>query len=134
MTSPLYSLPVWCVLQADGDKAISTNRGAVPVQFCSTKASPPLVQRCVQRALRVTKPRHVVATVAEAHRIWWSDPLWCVAPHRRIVDASTGRLTVTLAVALAVVARAARDAVVVSSLRIRSAQATADSSPACGAP
>ena len=113
MTSPLYSLPLWCILQADGDKAISTNRGAVPVQFCSTKASPPLIQRCLQRALRVTKPRHVVATVAEAHRNWWSDPLWCVAPHRRVVDASTGRQTVTLAVALAVVERAARDAVVV---------------------
>jgi mannose-1-phosphate guanylyltransferase len=113
MTNSVYGLPLWCILQADGDKAISTNRGAVPVQFCSAKASPPLVQRCIQRALLVTKPRHVVATVAEAHRVWWSDPLWCVAPQRRIVDASTGRLTVTLAVALAVVERAARDAVVV---------------------
>jgi mannose-1-phosphate guanylyltransferase len=113
MTSPLYSLPLWCILQADGDKAISTNCGAVPVQFCRTKASPPLVQRCVQRALCLTKPRHVVATVADAHRSWWSGPLWCVAPHRRIVDASIGRLTLTLAVALAVVKRAARDAVVV---------------------
>ena len=113
MTSPLYSLPLWCILQADGDKAISTNRGAVPVQFCSTKASPPLIHRCLQRGLRVTKPRRIVATVAEAHRIWWSDPLWCIAPHRRVVDASTGRPTVTLAVALAVVARAAGDAVLV---------------------
>ncbi|MFL6603039.1 MAG: hypothetical protein ACJ8R9_17165 [Steroidobacteraceae bacterium] len=113
MTSPLYNLPLWCILQADGDKAISTNYGAVPVQFCSTKASPLLVQRCVQRALCVTKPRHVVATVAEAHRSWWSGPLWCVAPHRRIVDATTGRLTVTLAVALAIVERTAREAVVV---------------------
>jgi mannose-1-phosphate guanylyltransferase len=113
MTSPLYNLPLWCILQADGHKSISTNRGAVPVQFCRTKASPPLVQRCVQRALCLTKPRHIVATVADAHRSWWSGPLWCVAPHRRIVDASTGQLTATLAVALAVVERAARDAVVV---------------------
>lgn len=109
----MYNLPLWCILQADGHKAVSTNCGAVPVQFCRTKASPPLVQCCVQRALCLTKPRHVVATVADAHRSWWSGPLWCVAPHRRIVDASTGRLTATLAVALAVVERAARDAVVV---------------------
>lgn len=113
MTSPLYSLPLWCILQADGDKAVLTNKGAVPVQYCGTGDSLPLVQRCLQRALRVTKPRHIVATVADAHRIWWSDPLWCIAPRRRVVDASTGRPTVTLAVALGLIERTAGDAVVV---------------------
>jgi len=113
MTSALRKLPLWCVVQADGDKACTTPEGAVPVQYCRIGGSQPLIQRGVQRALSVTRRRQVIATVADAHRPRWSDPLWCIAPRRRVVDESTDRLTVTLAAALALVERATADALVV---------------------
>jgi len=113
MASALYKLPLWCIVQADGDRVYPTSRGPVPIQYWSTGDSPSLIQYSLHRALRLTKPRQIVATLAEAQRSWWSDPLWCIAPHRRVVDQSTGRPTVTLAAALAVVERAAGDALVV---------------------
>jgi mannose-1-phosphate guanylyltransferase len=85
----------------------------MPIQYCGTRDSPPPVQRSIHRALRITKPRQVVATVAELHRNWWQDLLWCVPPRRRIVDESSGRPTVTLAAALAVVEREAGDPLVI---------------------
>ena len=105
--------PLWCIVQADGDKACLTTRGAVPVQYCRLGDSQPLIQQVVQRALRITSPRHVVATVADTHRHWWVGPLWCIPAQRRIVDESTGRMTVTLAAALALIERSTPDAVVV---------------------
>jgi len=111
--SALYNLPLWCIVQADGDKAYWTSRGPVPMQYCATGDSLPLVQRSIHRALSITKARRIVATVAAAHRHWWSNPLWCIAPQRRVVDESTGRPTVTLAAALAIIERAARDALLV---------------------
>jgi len=113
VVSAPYNLPLWCIVQGDGDKAYWTSRGPVPMQFCTTGESRPLFQRSIHRALSITKSRRVVATVAEAHRQWWSNPLWCIAPQRRVVDESTGRPTVTLAAALAIVERAARDALLV---------------------
>ena len=104
---------LWCIVQSDGDKAYLTKDGAIPIQYCTLGEAQPLVQHAVQRALHVTVPRRVVATVADAHRHWWSGPLWCVPPQRRIVDESTGRMTVTLAAALALIERAAADAFVV---------------------
>jgi len=113
MTTAAYNLPLWCIVQADGDMTRLTSRGPVPLQYCKTADSPSPIQRSMNTALRMTKPRHIVATVAGTHRLWWSDPLWCVPPHRRIVDESSGRPTVTLAAALAVIERAAGDALVV---------------------
>jgi mannose-1-phosphate guanylyltransferase len=109
MTGLPYNLPLWCIVQADGDRLAVTNRGAIPIQYCSTRDSPAPIQRGLHRALRIAKPRQVVVTVAERHRNWWQDLLWCVPPNRRIVDESSGRPTVTLAAALAVVERQAGD-------------------------
>ncbi len=109
----MYNLPLWCVVQADGDKAYITNRGPLPIQYFSTSDCAPPIQRGIHRALSITRPRQVIATVAQAHRMWWSGPLWCVPPHRRVVDESTGRPTVTLAAALALVERLAGDALLV---------------------
>lgn len=113
MTGIPANVPLWCIIQADGDKAYATSRGSVPVQFCSIGGSQSLLQCNVQRALHFVRPRHVIATVAAGHRRWWSGPLWHVPPQRRIIDESTGRLTVTLAVALALVERSSADALVV---------------------
>jgi mannose-1-phosphate guanylyltransferase len=113
MTSELDKLPLWCVLQADGDKAVPTTRGPVPIQYCRLGDSPMLIQNGMRRALYVTRPRHIVVTVAEPHRTWWVGPLSCVPPQRRVVDESSGRLTVTLAAALALVERETPDAIVV---------------------
>jgi len=106
-------LPLWCIVQADGDRLQLTSRGPVPLQYCSMRESVVPIQRSLHRALRVTKPRQIVLTVAEAHRRWWLDPLWCIPPHRRVVDESSGRRTVTLAAALALVEREAGDPVLV---------------------
>jgi mannose-1-phosphate guanylyltransferase len=83
------------------------------MQYCTTGKSRPLIQRSIHRALSITKSRRVIATLAEAHRQWWSTPLWCIAPRRRVVDESAGRPTVTLAAAVAIVERAAPDALLV---------------------
>ncbi|HVP34225.1 MAG TPA: hypothetical protein VMT09_11325 [Steroidobacteraceae bacterium] len=86
----------------------------MPIQYWSTGQSFPLIQRSLHRALRLAKPRQIVATVADAHRGWWSDPLWCVPAHRRIVDESSGRPTVTLAAAMALIERSSgKDALLV---------------------
>jgi mannose-1-phosphate guanylyltransferase len=100
-------LPLWCIVQADSDRVCMTSRGAVPIQYWSAPEDLPLMQRSLHRALRLAKPRHVVATVASAHQNWWSDRLWCVPAHRRVVDESSGRPTVTLAAALALIEREA---------------------------
>ena len=114
MASSAYTPPpLWCIVQADGDKACLTSQGTVPIQYCRLGDAPPLLQQGVQRALRVTTPRRVVATIADVHRHWWLGPLWCIPPQRRIVDESTGRLTVTLAAALALIERLTADAFVV---------------------
>ncbi len=113
MASALHNLGLWCIVQADGDKACLTTRGSVPIQYCTTEDAPSLVQRSIHRALRITNPRRVVATVAQGHWKWWWGPLWCVPACRRIADESTGRQTVTLSAALALIERAAQDAVVV---------------------
>ena len=113
MSSDTPKVPLWCVVQADGDKAYLTSAGAVPIQYCRMGDSPQLIQEAMGRALRISGPRQVVATVADSHRGWWSGPLWCVAPQRRIVDEMTGRLTVTLAAALALIERAAPEALIV---------------------
>jgi len=113
MVSSVYTPPLWCIVQADGDKACVTGSGAVPLQYCRVGDAQSLIQHGVQRALRIATPRQVVATVADAHRHWWSGPLWCVPPQRRVVDESTGRMTVTLAAALALIERISADAFVV---------------------
>jgi mannose-1-phosphate guanylyltransferase len=114
MAAELYDLPLWCIVQADGDRVCVTTRGSVPIQYWRTLESPAPIQRSVHRALCIARPQRIVATVAEAHRTWWSDPLWCVPSRRRIVDESSGRPTVTLAAALALIEReAGRDALVV---------------------
>lgn len=114
MVVELSNLPLWCVVQADGDRVCLTSRGWVPIQYWRAQESPALIQRSVHRAFCIAKPQHVIATVAEAHRSWWSDPLWCVPASRRVVDESSGRPTVTLAAALALIEReAGRDALVV---------------------
>ena len=107
MARRLHDLPLWCIVQADGDRVCPTSRGPVPIQYWSASESLPLIQRSLHRALRIAKPRQIVVTVADVHRTWWSDPLWCVPPHRRIVDELSGRQTVTLAAALALVEREA---------------------------
>ncbi|HTT40264.1 MAG TPA: hypothetical protein VMH32_21640 [Burkholderiales bacterium] len=107
MLAPLSEPPLWCVVQADGDRMCLTSVGSVPIQYWRTHESPALIQRGLHRAFCIARPQHVVATVAEAHRSWWSDPLWCVPSARRIVDESSGRPTVTLAAALALIERQA---------------------------
>jgi mannose-1-phosphate guanylyltransferase len=113
VTTHLNNPPLWCIVQADGDRLVQTSRGAMPIQYCCTRGCPSPIQRSLHRALRITKPRQVVATVAELHRGWWQDLLWCIPPHRRIVDESSGRPTVTLAAALAVIEREAGDPLLV---------------------
>src|SRR5215472_14880161 len=107
MATSLSDLPLWCVVQADGDRMGLTSMGSIPIQYWRTQEAPALIQRSLHRAFCIAKPQRVVATVAEAHRSWWSDPLWCVPSSRRIVDRSSGRPTVTLAAALALVEREA---------------------------
>jgi len=114
MTGQVRDLPLWCIVQADGDRVCLTSRGPMPIQYCSTGQSFPLIQRSLHRALRLAKPRQIIATVADAHRGWWSDRLWCVPAQRRIVDESSGRPTVTLAAAMALIEHAAgKDALLV---------------------
>jgi mannose-1-phosphate guanylyltransferase len=114
MLGPLRNLPLWCIVQADGDRLCQTSCGLVPVQYWSTDQSPPLIQRGLHRALRLAKPRQIIATVADAHRHWWEERLWCVPARRRIVDESSGRPTVTLAAAMSLIEReAGSDAIVV---------------------
>ena len=113
MDYDLDKLPLWCIVQADGDKACATSGGSTPIQFCRMGDSPSLLQCALHRALNVAPRRRVIATVAAAHRRWWSQPLWCVSGERRIVDQSTGRLTVTLAAALALIEKEDADALVV---------------------
>lgn len=105
MVTALRDLPLWCIVQADGDRACQTSRGPVPIQYWSPDQSLPLIQRSLHRALRLAKPRQVIATVAESHRHWWAERLWCVPERRRVVDESSGRPVVTLAAALSVVER-----------------------------
>lgn len=105
MLAQLSELPLWCVVQADGDRTCLTSRGPVPLQYWRTLESPALIQRSLHRALCIAKPQRIVATVADAHRSWWRDPLWCVPNRRRIIDESSGRPTVTLAAALSLIER-----------------------------
>ena len=107
MSTQFSDLALWCVVQADGDRLCLTNKGPVPMQYWRTQESPALIQRSLHRAFCIAKPQCVVATVAETHRRWWTDPLWCVAGNRRVVDESSGRPTVTLAAALALIEREA---------------------------
>jgi mannose-1-phosphate guanylyltransferase len=107
MATQFSDLALWCVVQADGDRLCPTSKGPVPVQYWRTQESPAHIQRSLHRAFCITRPQCVVATVAEAHRRWWADPLWCVGSKRRIVDESSGRPTVTLAAALALIEREA---------------------------
>jgi mannose-1-phosphate guanylyltransferase len=114
MTQDRNELPLWCIVQADGDRVCLTSRGPVPIQYWSTPQSRPLIQSSLHRALRLTKPRQILATVADSHRNWWSDRLWCVPAERRVVDRSSGRPTVTLAAAMALIEReAGEDAMLV---------------------
>lgn len=107
MDSLLRNLPLWCIVQSDGDRLCQTSRGLVPIQYCSTEENLPLIQRGLNRAQRLARPRQIIATVADAHRRWWEERLWCVPPHRRIVDESSGRPTVTLAAAMSLIEREA---------------------------
>lgn len=107
MIGSLRSLPLWCIVQADGDRLCQTSRGLVPIQYWSTDGSLPMVQRSLHRALSIAQPRQIIATVADAHRHWWEQRLWCVAGRRRIVDESSGRPTVTLAAAMSLIEREA---------------------------
>jgi hypothetical protein len=91
MASSVRDLPFWCIVQADGDRLHLTSQGRVPIEYCHIQESLPPIQRSLHRALRITRPRQVVVTLAEVHRKWWLDPLWCVPPHRRVVDESSGR-------------------------------------------
>lgn len=108
MPGPLRNLPPWCVVQADGHRLCQTTRGLVPVQYWRVDQSPALIQRSLHRALRLAKPRQIIATVAEAHRHWWEERLWCVPARRRIVDESSGKPTVTLAAAMPLIEREER--------------------------
>lgn len=103
MIADLAHLPLWCIVQADGDRARATTQGSVPIQYWRTQGSPALIQRSLHRALSIARPQRVVATVANAHRFWWFEPLWCVPDRHRIIDESSGRPTVTLAAALALI-------------------------------
>jgi mannose-1-phosphate guanylyltransferase len=104
----------WCIVQADRDTAAATPCGPVPIQFCSAlPGSPSFLQRSLKLALQLVNCRRLIVTVAETHRAWWSEPLWWLPARRRIVDDSTGRLTVTLAVAVAQIERLAANAIVV---------------------
>ena len=105
MTGPLPNLPLWCILQADGDRLCLTTRGRIPTQYWSASVAPSLIQGSLHRALRIARPRQIITTVAASHRSWWSPPLWCIAPQHRIVDESSGRPTVTLAAAMALIER-----------------------------
>ena len=107
MAAQLTDLPLWCVVQADGDRMRLTSQGSIPIQYWRSLESPALVQRSLHRAMCIAKPQRIVATVADAHRGWWSEPLWCVPDRQRIVDESSGRPTVTLAAALALIEREA---------------------------
>ena len=107
MAAQLSDLPLWCVVQADGDRVHLTSRGSIPIQYWRTLESPASIQRSLHRALCIAKRQRIVATVADVHRSWWRDPLWCVPNRRRIVDESSGRPTVTLAAALSLIERAA---------------------------
>lgn len=105
MAAELTDLPLWCIVQADGDRAQVTTQGSVPIQYWRTLGSPALIQRSLHRALCVARPQRIIATVASSHRSWWSEPLWCVPTRHRVVDESSGRPTVTLAAALALIER-----------------------------
>lgn len=108
------NLPLWCIVQADGDRARLTSHGSVPLQYWGIGQGLTSMQRSLHRALRLASPRRTVVTVSEAHRNWWSDCLWCVPAQRRIVDESSGRQTVTLAAAMALIEReAGQDALLV---------------------
>ena len=97
MPAQMSDLPLWCIVQADGDRLCVTSVGSIPIQYWRSQESPALIQRSLHRAFCIAKPQRVVATVAEAHRSWWCDPLWCVPPTRRIVDESSGSRQLTLA-------------------------------------
>lgn len=105
MIPELANLPLWCIVQADGDRARVTPQGSIPIQYWRTRGSPALIQRSLHRALCIARPQRIVATVANAHRFWWFEPLWCVPEGHRVVDESSGRPTVTLAAALALIER-----------------------------
>jgi len=106
MAADFCARPLWCIVQADGDRTLLTSRGPIPRQYWRPQESQAMIQRSLHRALCVARPQRIVATVADAHRRWWSEPLWCVPGGRRIVDELSGRPTVTLAAALALIERA----------------------------
>jgi len=116
MTSFIEDVPRWCIIQSDGDRAhlgTLTRVGAsrVPIQYCRLGEPSQLAQRALQRALRVCVLQQVVVTTAESHRAWWSGPFWAVPARHRVVDESSGRQTVTLAMAVVAMEQEAPDAI-----------------------
>ena len=108
----------WCIVQCDGDRAhlgALTRVGSyqTPIQYCSVGDSLSLAQRAVERARRICEPSRLYVTLAETHRRWWSGAFWAVPRQRRIVDALSGRQTITLAAAAAAIEREAPDALAV---------------------
>jgi hypothetical protein len=43
----LDKLPLWCIVQSSGDKAQLTTHGPIPIQYCASAGSLPLIQRLV---------------------------------------------------------------------------------------
>jgi len=118
MASPSDDPSPWCIVQCDGDRAhlgSLTRVGSyqTPIQFCSVGEPTMLARRAAERARRICSGSRLYVTVAEAHRRWWSAAFWAIPHQRRVVDALTGRQTITLAAAAVAIERAAPDALVV---------------------
>ena len=113
MPGTLLGLPLWCIVQGDGDKASATPSGSVPLQYFSWGNEVPPMRASLNRAVSVAGARRVIATVADAHEGWWHDPLRRIPPQHRVVDELTGRHTITLTAALAIIERITEEALVV---------------------
>jgi len=118
MTGANDRASVWCIVQSDGDRShlsplnhLDVRR--VPIQYCCIGERITLLQQTMQRALRITAPPRVVVTLAAGHRAYWAGPLWSVPAHRRVIDESTGRHTISLAVASTLIEKADSQALAV---------------------
>jgi mannose-1-phosphate guanylyltransferase len=116
---PINNSPVrWCIVQSDSDRSHlsalnRTDKRQIPIQYCCVGERLELIQRAMQRALRISSPGKVIVTVAEDHRTHWMRTLWSVPCYRRVIDMSSGRQTITLAAAAALIERTDPGAVVV---------------------
>jgi mannose-1-phosphate guanylyltransferase len=118
MTGANDRASVWCIVQSDGDRShlsplnhLDVRR--VPIQYCCIGERITLLQQTMQRALRITAPPRVVVTLAAGHRAYWAGPLWSVPAHCRVIDESTGRHTISLAVASTLIEKADSQALAV---------------------